>query len=36
MSKQPTFWDSSALAPLCLHEFDTRRAQAQLRKFLTS
>jgi hypothetical protein len=30
MSKQPAFWDSSALVPLCLYESTSR----QLRKFL--
>lgn len=34
MSKQPAFWDSSALVPLCVHESTSRRAHAQLRKFL--
>ena len=34
MSKQPAFWDSSALVPLCVHESASRRAHAQLRKFL--
>ena len=34
MSKQPAFWDSSALVPLCVHESATRQAHAQLRKFL--
>ena len=34
MSKQPAFWDSSALVPLCLHESTSRQAHAQLRKFL--
>src|SRR6202021_3708992 len=34
MSKQPAFWDSSALVPLCVHESTSRQAHAQLRKFL--
>ncbi len=34
MSKQPAFWDSSALVPLCLHESTSRQAHAQLRRFL--
>jgi predicted nucleic acid-binding protein len=34
MSKQPAFWDSSALVPLCVHESATRQAHSQLRKFL--
>lgn len=34
MSKQPAFWDSSALVPLCVHESASRRAHSQLRKFL--
>jgi len=34
MSKQPAFWDSSALVTLCLHESTSRQAHAQLRKFL--
>ena len=34
MSKQPAFWDSSALVPLCVHESASRRAHAQLGKFL--
>ena len=34
MSKQPAFWDSSALVPLCVHESASRRAHAQLAKFL--
>src|SRR5215472_7387400 len=34
MSKQPAFWDSSALVPLCLHESASRQAHSQLRRFL--
>src|SRR6516225_10146056 len=34
MNKQPAFWDSSALVPLCVHESATRQAHSQLRKFL--
>ena len=34
MSKQPAFWDSSAMVPLCVHESTSRQAHAQLRKFL--
>jgi|SRR5215472_14186662 len=34
MSKQPAFWDSSAVVPLCLHESTSRQAHSQLRKFL--
>jgi predicted nucleic acid-binding protein len=34
MNKQPAFWDSSALVPLCVHESASRRAHSQLRKFL--
>jgi predicted nucleic acid-binding protein len=34
MSKQPAFWDSSGLVPLCVHESTSRRAHAQLGKFL--
>jgi hypothetical protein len=34
MSKQPAFWDSSALVPLCLRESASRQAHAQLRKLL--
>jgi hypothetical protein len=34
MSKQPAFWDSSALVPLCVHESTSRQVHAQLRKFL--
>jgi hypothetical protein len=34
MSKQPAFWDSSALVPLCVHESTSRQAHAQMRKFL--
>ena len=34
MSKQPAFWDASALVPLCVHESASRQAHSQLRKFL--
>ena len=34
MSKQPAFWDASALVPLCVHESSSRQAHSQLRKFL--
>ena len=34
MSKQRAFWDSSALVPLCVLEAASRRAHAELRKFL--
>lgn len=34
MSKEPAFWDSSALVPLCVHEATSRKAHAQLRMFL--
>jgi predicted nucleic acid-binding protein len=34
MSKQPAFWDSSALVPLCVHETMSRQAHSQLRNFL--
>ena len=34
MSKQPAFWDSSALVPLCLTESTSRQAHSQLRRFL--
>ena len=33
MSKQPAFWDASALVPLCVHEITSRKAQFQLRQF---
>ena len=34
MSKQPAFWDPSALVPLCVHESTSRQAHTQLRKCL--
>jgi predicted nucleic acid-binding protein len=34
MSKQPAFWDASALVPLCVHEITSRQAQSHLRQFL--
>lgn len=34
MSKQPAFWDASALVPLCIHEMASRQAQSHLRQFL--
>lgn len=34
MTKEPAFWDSSALVPLCVREDTSRKAHAQLRKFL--
>ena len=34
MSKQPAFWDSSALVPLCVHESTSRQAHNHLRTFL--
>jgi predicted nucleic acid-binding protein len=34
MRKTTAFWDSSALVPLCVHEATSRRAQAQLKKFM--
>lgn len=34
MSKEPAFWDSSALVPLCVHETTSRQAQFQLRQSL--
>jgi uncharacterized protein len=34
MSKQPAFWDASAVVPLCVHESSSRQAHSQLRKFL--
>lgn len=33
MKKTTAFWDASALAPLCVHEAASRRAQIYLRKF---
>jgi predicted nucleic acid-binding protein len=34
VSKEPAFWDSSALVPLCVHELMSRQAHSHLRKFL--
>ena len=34
MTRQAAFWDSSALVPLCVHEANSRRVHAELRKFL--
>ena len=34
MTKEPAFWDSSALVPLCVHEATSRKGHAQLRMFL--
>lgn len=34
MSKEPAFWDASALVPLCVHEASSRKAHTQLRTFL--
>jgi predicted nucleic acid-binding protein len=34
MSKEPAFWDASALVPLCVHENSSRQAQLQLRQSL--
>jgi len=34
MSKEPAFWDSSALVPLCVHESTSRQAHFQLRQSL--
>ena len=31
MNKEPCFWDSSALVPLCVDEIASRKAQLQLR-----
>src|SRR5437868_4163633 len=32
MSREPAFWDASALVPLCVHEITSRQAQSQLRR----
>jgi predicted nucleic acid-binding protein len=32
VSKEPAFWDASALLPLCVHEITSRQAQSQLRQ----
>jgi len=34
MIKEATFWDSSALVPLCVREVTSRQAQSQFRKSL--
>jgi predicted nucleic acid-binding protein len=34
VSKEPAFWDSSALVPLCVHESTSRQAHFQLRQSL--
>jgi predicted nucleic acid-binding protein len=34
MSKEPAFWDSSALVPLCVHASTSRQAHFQLRQSL--
>lgn len=34
MTRQTAFWDSSALVPLCVHEANSRRVHAELRKFV--
>ena len=34
MSKEPAFWDASALVPLCVHENSSREAQLELRQSL--
>jgi predicted nucleic acid-binding protein len=34
MSKEPAFWDASALVPLCVHEITSRRAHSFLRQFM--
>lgn len=34
MSKVASFWDASALVPLCVHETTSRQAQSHLRKSL--
>jgi predicted nucleic acid-binding protein len=34
MTKGPSFWDASALVPLCVHEKVSRQAQLQLRQSL--
>jgi predicted nucleic acid-binding protein len=32
VSKEPAFWDASALVPLCVHENSSRQAQSHLRQ----
>lgn len=34
MSKQPAFWDASALVPLCVHEMASHQAQSHVRQCL--
>jgi uncharacterized protein len=34
MSKEPAFWDASALVPLCVDDINSRRVQLQLRQSL--
>src|SRR5215475_5769086 len=34
MSKEPAFWDASALVPLCVQENASRQAQSRLRESL--
>jgi len=34
MSRQPAFWDASALVALCVQEAASRQAQSHLRRFL--
>jgi len=34
MTRQPAFWDASALVPLCVHESTSRQAQSHLRRLL--
>jgi predicted nucleic acid-binding protein len=34
MNRIASFWDASALVPLCVHEITTRQARSQLRKSL--
>lgn len=34
MNKTPAFWDSSALAPLCIYESASRQARSHLRRFM--
>ena len=34
MTRQPAFWDASALVPLCVQEATSRQVQSHLRRFL--
>jgi len=34
MTRQPAFWDASALVPLCVQESSSRQAQSHLRRLL--